>query len=85
MLMTYPAIFKEDERGGFYIQFPDIEGNGTQGATIQDGIDMAEDYLLIMLEDYKEHQEEFPQATLIESLEAVHPTEIIKLISINVA
>lgn len=48
MLMTYPAIFKEEEQGGFYIQFPDIEGNGTQGETILGGIKMAGDYLEII-------------------------------------
>jgi len=85
MLMTYPAIFKEDEQGGFFIQFPDVEGNGTQGETILDGIKMAEDYLEIMLTDYKEQQETFPQASTIESLEEAYPTKIIKLISVEVA
>jgi len=85
MLVTYPAIFKEDERGGYYIQFPDIEGTGTQGKTILEGIDMAEDYLGIMLEDYQEQQDPFPQATDIEQLEIVYPKEIIKSISVRIA
>lgn len=84
MLQTYPAIFHEEEQGGFYIQFPDVEGNGTQGENILDGIKMAEDYLEIMLTDYKNQQENFPQATSIEKLEEVHPTKIIKLISVEV-
>jgi antitoxin HicB len=83
MLMTYPAIFKEEEQGGFYIQFPDVEGNGTQGETILDGIKMAEDYLEIMLNDYKEQQEEYPQSTSIEELEEKYPREIIKFISVE--
>ena len=39
----YPAIFQEQNNGGYTVVFPDIPGCITQGETIDESIEMAED------------------------------------------
>ena len=52
MKYVYPAIFHPEKEGGFSIFFPDIEGCYTQGDTMVEAVEMAEDALnLIRLED----------------------------------
>lgn len=69
MVIVYPAIFQVDERGGYYIQFPDIEGTGTQGKDIKDAMEMASDYLGMMLADLIESEEEIPTPTDVTSID----------------
>lgn len=48
MLLTYPAVFysmRDDSEPYYFIHFPDIEGNGTQADSINEGMEMASDYL----------------------------------------
>lgn len=71
MLKVYPAIFSQDEREGFYIQFPDIKGNGTQGQSLIDGLEMASDYLGIMLVDYIEHDIPLPKPSAIKEIKTM--------------
>lgn len=48
---VYPAVFKKEEKGGYFINFPDFEACFTQGEDLQDGLDMAEDVLCLTLYD----------------------------------
>jgi len=56
--MTYPAIFYYDtdsaSEPGYFISFPDFDGSGTQGESVEDGLKMAADWLGIMLASYIE-------------------------------
>lgn len=55
----FPAVFTKD--GDFYsVNFPDIEGCFTQGESIQDALEMAEDVLCLTLYDYEENKKEIP-------------------------
>ena len=54
MRYVYPAIFRKEDDGTFFIFFPDIGFGGTQGNDMIDGIKMAEDFLgnaMVQLED----------------------------------
>ncbi|MCL1829239.1 MAG: type II toxin-antitoxin system HicB family antitoxin, partial [Oscillospiraceae bacterium] len=47
---VYPAVFEPDEEArGYCVYFPDIEGCYTQGESITDAIEMAQDALCLML------------------------------------
>lgn len=84
MLKVYPAVFSEDVRGGYYIQFPDIDGVGTQGDTIAEGIEMASDYLGIMLADYIELDEQLPEPSSIKNLKA-NDNDFLTLITVDLS
>lgn len=59
MKYIYPAVFTKD--GDFYIvKFPDIEGCYTQGETLSEAVEMAEDALCLMLYDYEEEGKKSP-------------------------
>ena len=45
MKYVYPAIFHPEEEGGYSIVFPDIARGATQGETVAECMDMAEDFL----------------------------------------
>lgn len=47
----YPAVFHPEEEGGFSVSVPDIEGCFTQGETIAEAVEMAQDAIGLMLED----------------------------------
>ena len=64
MKLVYPATFEKD---GKYIlvQFPDIPEAITQGATIEEAYEMAEEVLGLALEDKKD----FPVATPVDIMQ----------------
>lgn len=49
MRYVFPAVFRPEPEGGYMVLFPDIEEAVTQGDTIADCIEMAEDVLCLML------------------------------------
>ena len=57
---AYPAIFTPEEDGGFSITFPDLEGCYTCGDSLEDGIEMAEDALALVLYGYEKDGRPIP-------------------------
>ena len=57
---AYPAIFTPEEDGSYSIIFPDLEGCYTCGESLQDGIEMAEDALALVLYGYEKDAREIP-------------------------
>lgn len=52
----YPAIFHTDEDGGFWIEFPDLPGCLTEGDTIEESMEMAEEVLELYLYTANEYR-----------------------------
>jgi len=50
---VYPAIIYSAVEGGYYAEFPDVEGAITQGETLFEVLEMAEDVLAGMLADWE--------------------------------
>lgn len=73
MLISYPAIFyySPNEDGSYYVSFPDLAGNGTQGVNLEDALFMASDYLGIILADYIETESRLPERSDINELSIV--------------
>lgn len=57
---AYPAIFTPEENGSYSIIFPDLEGCYTCGYSLEDGIEMAEDALALVLYGYEKDGRERP-------------------------
>lgn len=75
----YPAIFTKEEK--FYtVRFPDLEGCYTQGKTLQEAYEMAEDVMCLMLYDMEEDKADIPAATETQSVKAGE-NEFVSLVS----
>ena len=65
---AYPAIFTPEEDGTYSINFPDLEGCYTCGDSIEDGLEMAEDALALVLYGYEKDGREIPAPSVPSSL-----------------
>ena len=82
MKYVYPAIFREEDIGGYFIFFPDIKMGGTQGDDLIDGLEMAEDFLCLALYHMEEEGKEIPHPSDSKSLE-VEDGDIITLVAVD--
>lgn len=59
----YPAIFSSDGDGGYTVSFPDLPGCVTEGNTLAEAVDMAEDmhwdFICIFFEEDKKKNFQF--------------------------
>lgn len=67
MKYIYPAIITQEE-DGVLVYFPDIEGTHTDGATIEEALDNAEDVLNLMLTTMEDEGMEIKKPTAISDL-----------------
>ena len=77
---VYPAIFYAAKEGGYCVEFPDVQGAATQGETLYEAMEMAEDALAGMLvchEDSKAGRLQPPMTNRI-----VEPTPIEKVVAV---
>lgn len=65
---VYPAIFTPEENNSYSIRFPDIENCFTCGDNLQDGLEMAEDALALVLYGYEKDNKQIPHPSDINSL-----------------
>jgi predicted RNase H-like HicB family nuclease len=65
---AYPAIFTPEEDGTYSINFPDLEGCYTCGDNLEEGIEMAEDVLALILYGYEKDGREIPSPSPAKSL-----------------
>ena len=62
MKCVFPCVFIPEEVGGYSVIFPDI-GGGTQGETLEEALDMAEDFANFAMSGPFEPDEEIPSPT----------------------
>lgn len=65
---AYPAIFTPEEDGTYSIDFPDLEGCYTCGDSIEEGLEMAEDALALVLYGYEKDGREIPAPSVPSAL-----------------
>lgn len=81
MKYVYSAIFHPEKEGGFSIFFPDIEGCYTQGDTMVEAVEMAEDALNLMLWDKEENKEPIPHPSMPQDIRLEDPSDCIVWVS----
>ena len=82
MKYVYPAVFHPEPEGGYGVYFPDVKRGGTQGETVAECIDMAEDFLCLALYNMEEEKSPIPCASSIRSIDS-EPDDIVTLISVE--
>lgn len=80
----YPAIFTPEDGGHFSINFPDLDGRYTCGDNLEDGMNMAQDALSLMLTHLEDLKREIPVASSINALD-VNGDEFATYISCDTA
>lgn len=68
MKLVYPACIYEEEDGGYSAEVPDLKGCCTQGNTLQETLEMAQDAALGWILTSIEDDEEIPPASKIEDI-----------------
>lgn len=69
MNITYPALVHYED-GGYWCEFPDLEGCFSQGDTIHEILDNARNALECHIEYYLENNMELPKESLITDFKA---------------
>ncbi|MDR1020390.1 MAG: type II toxin-antitoxin system HicB family antitoxin [Synergistaceae bacterium] len=82
MKYVYPAIFHPETEGGFSVFFPDIGRGATQGDTVAECIEMAEDFLCLALYRMEEDKMRIPAARGMREIES-EPDDIVTLVSVD--
>jgi predicted RNase H-like HicB family nuclease len=57
----YPAVFHAEEVGGYSVKFPDLLGCVTEGDSLAEAFEMAQDALGIYLYSLEQDGEEYPK------------------------
>jgi predicted RNase H-like HicB family nuclease len=65
---VYPAIFTQENDGGYSITFPDIESCYTSGDSMADALDMAEDVLCLTLYDMEKDNRKIPTPSNVKDI-----------------
>ncbi len=65
-MLKYPAKFEPAEEGGFIVEFPDLEGCLTEGDTLEEAKEMAQDALTGWLDVMYEMNGNIPSPSQIE-------------------
>lgn len=68
MKYAFPAIFRPED-GHFFIFFPDLEECASQGDSLEECCELAEDVLNLALWKREERGEEIPQASAVQTIE----------------
>lgn len=68
-MLVYPAIFHKASEGGFIVVFPDFDNGATQGETLEEVMEMAQDYIGTYLYDDFINSNELPKTSNIDDLE----------------
>lgn len=84
MKLVYPAIFKEEEIG-YTVVIPDLLGCSTQGDTLEEAIEMAEDAALGWLLTALEEKEEIPEASNVNDVELENENEFVSLLLLDLS
>ncbi|MCL2813961.1 MAG: type II toxin-antitoxin system HicB family antitoxin [Oscillospiraceae bacterium] len=82
MKYVYPVVFSPENEGGFSVYFPDINRGATQGETIEECIEMAEDFLCLALYNMEKEKCKIPAARSIKEVESEFD-DIVTLISVD--
>ena len=67
-MVVYPAIFHKSVEGGYVVVFPDFDYGATEGKTLEEAIEMAEDAIAMMLAHYEDHRQQIPKPSDISKI-----------------
>lgn len=79
MLKIYPAIFHEEET--YWVEFPDLKGCVTEGSTLEEAMENAQEAMGLYLAALLEENQPLPQATNIKEIKT---KDVVSFVSVDV-
>lgn len=83
MKLVYPACFYLEENGGYSVEVPDLKGCVTQGDSLEEAIQMAEDAALGWLLTSVEDGEDLPKPSQIQEIELEQKDAFVSLLLLD--
>ena len=74
-MAVYPVIFHKSIEGGYVVVFPDFDYGATEGKTLEEAIEMAEDYVGTWLYDDFVNSREMPVSSKINDISIEIPED----------
>lgn len=74
-MVVYPVIFYKSIEGGYVVVFPDFDYGATEGKTLEEAIEMAEDYIGTWLYDDFVNSREMPVSSKINNISIEIPED----------
>jgi len=84
MRYVYPSVFRLEPEGCYSVTFPDLGRGATQGDTIAECIEMAEDFLCLALYDMEESGAAIPPPSDMRGI-TTDESDIVTLIAADTA
>ena len=78
MLKIYPAIFHEEET--YWVEFPDLKGCVTEGSTLEEAMENAQEAMGLYLAALLEENQPLPQATNIKEIKT---KDVVSFVSVD--
>ena len=83
--LVYPAIFSPlDEQPGYCVTFPDLPGCVTQGSSLSEAMEMAQDAASGWVLDELEDGKSAPMATLLQNVKDVSAGDSVSLVLLDI-
>lgn len=83
MKLVYPACFYQEEDGGYSVEVPDLKGCITQGDSLEEVIQMAEDAALGWLLTSVEDGEDLPKPSDIKNIKLQNEEGFVSLLLLD--
>ena len=83
MLKIYPAIFHNEE--GYWVEFPDLPGCQSCGATLEETMALAEEALGLYLADILEQGKKLPEPTSFNKVSSDDENALISYVTTDVS
>ena len=84
MKLVYPARFCKEKEGGYSVEVPDLKGCITQGDTLEEAIEMAQDAALGWLLTSIEDEEDLPEASEIKDIKLDNKEQFVSLLLLDI-
>ena len=75
--MRYFAVLYPALEGGYAVEFPDFPEALTQGDTLEEAIDMADDALGITIEEYTKAKRDLPEPSTLDMVKTLAAKEML--------
>ncbi len=77
---AFPAVFTPAEEGGYTVNFPDVPSCYTEGDTLAEALEMANDVLCLRLYDIEESGKSMPNPSDLNMIQK-HENEFVSLVA----
>lgn len=77
--LSYPAVFHPEANGAYSVDFPDLLGCVTEGDTLSEAVEMAEDAIALYLQSLEEDGEPYPEPSRQTAIETMGDDFILQI------